>query len=97
MKTYTSDEIGYEITEYDIPDLLAATPPEGVSQEAQDAHLVGAVEGYIAGYTFAKAEADWNDPAWQLDQPGLARRDIGDGFTEWRGTQGGGAGATDGE
>lgn len=63
MKAYTTDEVSFEITEFDIPRRLAATGIEfykdlsathgtaGMVWEPLDAaHYIGAIEGYIAGY-----------------------------------------------
>lgn len=92
MKVYITDEIAYEISEHDIPDLLAATGPgeltcetwpgitvqqlEGRSMSVQgldDAHLIGAIEGWLAGYRYACQERDGVgitfDEAEQIDDP----------------------------
>jgi hypothetical protein len=62
VEVYAGDEIGMEVSKYTIPDTLAATPPkyiaaykarkdEGiqVSQTFGDVHLIGAIEGWLAG------------------------------------------------
>ncbi len=83
-----TDEIAYEISEFDIPNQLAATGPmpepsiptstnRFITDIVNGAHLVGAVEGWIAGRhsdTTDVGNPDWNN---FLDDEGYpARRDI---------------------